>query len=87
MFINPGCGTKCEDNKNVIIHVKADGPNDTLHHIWDFTKNPIIILALSPLNTELLINWTSFKNYEEGAIKFSAPLLYTFSFMLDKVCI
>lgn len=85
MAINPGCGAECKNDSNILVYVRADGSNDTLHHIWDFTNKPTIILALSPLNTDLVINWTSFKNYEEGALLFSSPPFYTFSFLVDKV--
>ncbi|CAH1402711.1 unnamed protein product [Nezara viridula] len=85
MAINPGCGAECKQDSNILIYVRADGLNDTLHHIWDFTNKPTIVLALSPLNTTLMINWTSFKNYEEGALQFSPLPFYTFSYLVDKV--
>uniref|UniRef100_T1I3Y6 Lysosomal transcription factor n=2 Tax=Rhodnius prolixus TaxID=13249 RepID=T1I3Y6_RHOPR len=82
--LNPGCQTIC--NSTVLVHVAADGINDTLHHIWDFTRKPTIFLALTPLNTELIIDWDNFlsKN-EKGAVKFSNDVIYAFSLVFDKI--
>lgn len=85
MAINPGCGAECKNDSNILVYVRADGSNDTLHHIWDFTNKPTIILALTSLNTDLMIDWASFKNYEEGGLLFSSTPFYTFSYLVDKI--
>uniref|UniRef100_A0A224XHJ0 Putative lysosomal transcription factor n=1 Tax=Panstrongylus lignarius TaxID=156445 RepID=A0A224XHJ0_9HEMI len=83
--LNPGCLKIC-DNNTVLVHVAADGINDTLHHIWDFTSKPTVFLALTPLNTELIIDWENFLwNGEKGAVKFSKDIIYAFSIVFDKI--
>lgn len=85
IFINPGCSSGCKDTENPLVHVTADGPNDTLHHVWDFTYRPTVLLGLTPPNTNLSIDWTKFKKGEVGAVKFSSPPLSVFSFVIDQL--
>ncbi|KAK9507482.1 hypothetical protein O3M35_007334 [Rhynocoris fuscipes] len=82
---NPGCTHQC-DNSTILVHVTADGINDTLHHIWDFTSKPTVFLALTPPNTELTIDWDNFLwNGKPGSVKFSNEVTYSFSVVFDKI--
>lgn len=83
--VNPGCSSKCKLDKNVLVHVTAEGAEDTLHHVWDFTNKPSVMLAVTPPNTSLLISWDDFLKGDAGSIKFSSQPSYTFSFVFDQI--
>ncbi|KAF4525041.1 hypothetical protein B566_EDAN001955 [Ephemera danica] len=49
---NPGCDTAaCEEI--TLVHVTAEGRNDTLHYIWSFVGRPTLLLAVTEHNTNL----------------------------------
>lgn len=68
-----------------LIHISADGSNDTLHYIWDFTGKPSILMALTPINTTVAINWNAYMSNELNSIKFSSKPKYSASFVLNRV--
>lgn len=72
-------------NKSTLVHVKADGDNDTLHYIWDLTQQPTILVALCVKNTSVAINWTNSTPISLDKIEFSPKPKYTMSFVLTKV--
>lgn len=91
--LNPNCPSSiCDnDNKNendsnetTLIHVKAEGENDTLHYIWDLSRQPSVLVALCDRNTNITIKWNkTLKNAD--AIEFTTKPMYTMSFVLTKV--
>lgn len=84
--INPGCELPdCNNNTVTVIHTIADGVNDSIHYIWDFTGPPSILIALTPLATRVTFNWTAFFNNDFPAIKFSKQPIYSASTVLTKV--
>lgn len=78
------CGSDDSNNKTTLIHVQADGDNDTLHYIWDLTRQPTILVALCEKNTNVTIEWKKTLK-DAGTIKFSTKPKYTMSFVLTKV--
>lgn len=84
--MNPGCPSDNCNNDELItlIHVRADGDNDTLHYIWDFNRQPSILVALTELNTNVTIKWDQFSN-DANLLTFSNKPKYTMSFILTKV--
>ncbi|KAG8036981.1 hypothetical protein G9C98_004303 [Cotesia typhae] len=48
--LNPGCGRVCDEKSLTTLHLKAEGPNDTLHYLWDFVGNPSVLLAIIEFN-------------------------------------
>lgn len=73
-----------ENNKTTLIHVQADGENDTLHYIWDLTRQPTILVALCEKNTNVTIDWDKTFN-DAGTINFTSKPKYTMTFVLTKV--
>lgn len=94
--MNPGCpiyicrDINGDDFKNTtVIHVKADGPSNSLHYIWDLRANhtPSVLVALTELNTSLIIEWESFLNSVDtpNTVAFSNEPVYTMTFLFTKV--
>lgn len=85
--MNPGCPLDIcneDDDTKTLIHVKADGDNDTLHYIWDFNRQPTVLVALTERNSNLTIKWNQISK-DAGTVTFSSKPKYTMSFVLTKV--
>lgn len=86
--LNPNCPTTVcppnEDDKITLIHIKADGDNDTLHYIWDLTRQPTVLVALCERGTNVTIQWDKLLK-DAGAVNFTTKPKYTMSFVLTKV--
>jgi hypothetical protein len=65
--------------------VKAEGPNDTLHYVWDFTQKPSILMAATSAASKLSISWDQFEAESNKSITFSEDPVYSFGIVLDKV--
>lgn len=78
------CGNDELNNKTTLIHVQADGDNDTLHYIWDLTRQPTILVALCEKNTNVTIEWTKTLR-DADSVKFSTKPKYSMAFVLTKV--
>ncbi|KAJ9584542.1 hypothetical protein L9F63_021113, partial [Diploptera punctata] len=83
-YYNPGCtGTSCGLFK--VVYVRADGSNDSLHHLWDFTHKPSVFMAATSLNSNLNISWSKCNEGSHGCITFTQPPTYSFGIVLDKL--
>jgi hypothetical protein len=67
------------------VYVEAEGLNDTLHYLWDFTQKPSIFVAATPVKSHLIISWDQFKGNNNKSITFSEEPIYSFGIVLDKV--
>lgn len=90
--LNPGCPpTICNDDdgkhNQTVIHIEADAEYDTLHYIWDFRKQPSVLVALTKPNTTMNIKWERFLNDSPSVLEFSNEPTYTMSFVLTKVSV
>lgn len=85
IFHNPGCEgpTDCSDFK--VVYVRAEGPCDTLHYLWDFTQKPSILVAVTPVKSNLSISWEQFKGENNKSVTFTEDPVYSFGIVLDKV--
>ncbi|XP_076682498.1 glycosylated lysosomal membrane protein isoform X2 [Andrena cerasifolii] len=83
-WVNPECGDLCKDNLTTV-HLRADGPNDTLHYLWDFRGNPSLLLALTSPSASLKIIWADFLERRNNSITFSEAPAYTFGVALNKI--
>ncbi|BES94528.1 chromosome 1 open reading frame 85 [Nesidiocoris tenuis] len=83
--LNPDCGQKCLGIPGALVHVAASGPNDTIHHVWDFFGKPTVFLASTPPNTSFTIDWDKFFEEKADSWKFSVDPDYVFAFVLDKL--
>lgn len=87
--LNPSCPSDVcsndeEDSKITLIHIKADGDNDTIHYIWDLSRQPSVLVALCERNTNVTFEWNNtFKDVSR--INFKTKPKYTMSFVLTKV--
>ncbi|CAL7939342.1 unnamed protein product [Xylocopa violacea] len=84
-WVNPDCGTICKDKNVTTVYLRADGPNDTLHYLWDFDGNPSILLALTSSSAYLNISWEDFLLKEKNSIMFTEEPIYTFGVVLNKI--
>ncbi|XP_034833494.1 glycosylated lysosomal membrane protein B-like [Maniola hyperantus] len=79
--LNPGCRS-CNDN-TTLVYVKCQGPSDTIHQIWDFTRKlPTVMIAVASFNSTLNIIWGG-----TVPVRFdiSPPPSYSFATALDKL--
>lgn len=70
--------------KTTLIHVQADGENDTLHYIWDLRRQPTILVALCAKDTNVSIEWNKVA-MDVSVVNFTPNPIYTLSFVLTKV--
>ncbi|XP_039291654.1 glycosylated lysosomal membrane protein [Nilaparvata lugens] len=86
-FVNPGCAlpaSGCDDL--LLVHIRSEGANDTLHHIWDVSRQPSLMLALTDRNCSLLVNWTSYaSNHVAHSISFTSQPKYVISVVVDAI--
>ncbi|KAK6639182.1 hypothetical protein RUM43_007452 [Polyplax serrata] len=80
-YSNPGC----ESYNISLSYLKAEGPNDTLHYLWDFTLRPTLFLALTDINTNLYINCEDFVEGVGKSFNFSKVPKYSFSLTVNKL--
>ncbi|XP_021938342.1 glycosylated lysosomal membrane protein-like isoform X2 [Zootermopsis nevadensis] len=85
MFHNPGCEHPINCSSFKVGYVKAEGPNDTLHYLWDFTQKPSILVAAAPAGSNLTISWSQFKAGNNKSIMFSEEPVYSFGIVLDRI--
>ena len=83
--INPGCPPdRCNDSVVEVIHVRADGPNDTLHYVWCFHNKPTILLALTSHAANLSVSWEDFPE-NKSSINFTSEPHYSFGVLINQV--
>lgn len=82
---NDDCKDLCK-NKNIRLgHITATGSNDTLHYIWDFTKNPTIFFAATTKTAKFHVDWKKYLKRLPGAVYFSEKPIYTFGVVIERV--
>lgn len=80
--MNPG---REQTNETTLVHIVANGDNDQLHYIWDFTQRPGILVAQTERNASLIIDWPHLATHGT-AVRFSQQPKYSMAFVLSKVC-
>lgn len=80
---NPGC----ESYNFSITYLKAEGPNDTLHYLWDFSRSPTLFLVLTGKNVKLNVNCEDFATGVEHSFNFTQIPKYEFSLIFHKVTV
>lgn len=84
--LNPECSPSvCKKDEVILVHVKAEGDDDTLHHLWDFTGKPSLMIALTESNATLTVQWQSFQVGAENAVTFNPAPKYVYGTAFDKV--
>lgn len=87
--INPGCPfPECQwknESSPLLVHVRADGNEDTLHHVWDFTGSPSLLLVHTARECELNVTWDKYVKSNGTSVTFSTEPIYTFGVILDRV--
>lgn len=85
--VNPGCPEHICSNGSVVkvVHVRAEGPNDTLHHVWCFHPKPTVLIALTSRETKnVTIDWNNFPNIT-SSLYFSPQPIYSFGILLNQI--
>lgn len=65
--------------------MKAVGDKDTLHHIWDFSGKPSVVLALTAPNASLAVTWSDFAFGKPNSVQITPQPMYTYGVVLDEV--
>ncbi|XP_076173147.1 glycosylated lysosomal membrane protein [Ptiloglossa arizonensis] len=84
-WLNYNCGTLCKDSNLTTVYLRAQGFNDTLHYLWDFSGNPSILLAVTSPSTSIDISWDDFIKKKKNSITFSEKPIYTFGIVINKI--
>jgi Lysosomal transcription factor, NCU-G1 len=87
--LNPGCVEQmAEDCYDLtFVHIEAEGRNDTIHYIWDFTGSPSLFLAKTDKNATLNINWSNFMQGSANSLNFTSPPSFIFSAVIHKILV
>lgn len=72
------------DDSRTLFYVKANGQHDTLHYIWNFNRQPSVLVALTQLNANVSFKWNH-QTKDTEQLTFSEKPKYTMSFVLTKV--
>lgn len=85
---NPGC-TRNDDCSSMskLAYVRAEGDNDTVHFIFDFSSNRKPSLVLLRTAKDAVINISYNDTDVMNTIKFSKTPLYTFASVFNKASI
>lgn len=85
--MNPDCNELCRERNVTTLYMRADGPNDTLHYLWDFVGKPSVLLALTPSSAWLNIsNWENYLARKKKSLYFTdGEVLYSFGVIINKV--
>jgi hypothetical protein len=72
-----------------LFHIKSDGKSDSYHFIWSFVGAPSLLMARTPLNSVLKVDWTQLFTQESTlpSITLDPPAFYSFGWSLVKVFI
>ncbi|XP_011689751.1 PREDICTED: glycosylated lysosomal membrane protein-like [Wasmannia auropunctata] len=84
-WVNPGCDEPCRERNVTTLYLRADGPNDTLHYVWDFVGVPSVLLAVTPPSAWLNISWDDYLARRENSLTFSEKPTYTFGVIINKI--
>ena len=87
-FLNPGlseCGDVCAGKKPITLYVRAEGPSDTLHYLWDLTGHPAVLLAVTSPSAKIHINWSPYLLHLPQSVNFTEKPQYTFGLEIQKV--
>lgn len=82
--LNPQCDD-CDNSTVIFLHIEAEGEDDVLHHIWDFTGKPSMLLAVTPKQYNLSIQWNNYKLGLENSVQFTPTPIYSTGLVLDKI--
>ncbi|XP_050474765.1 glycosylated lysosomal membrane protein-like [Bombus huntii] len=84
-WLNHDCGAICKDRNLTTVYLRADGPNDTLHYLWDFDGNPSVLLALTSRSATINISWKDFLLKRKNSVTFTEEPIYTFGVVFNKI--
>lgn len=83
---NPGCkqNDQCS-SLSKLVYVRAEGDNDTVHFVFDFSSNrkPSLVLLTTTKDAVIKIKYN--ETDVENTIKFSKTPIYTFASVFNKV--
>lgn len=81
---NPGC-LKFDHCSSVskLLYIRADGDNDTVHYLFDFTKKPSLVVVTTANDTNILVRYN--ETELNDTIKFTNAPFYTFASVFNKV--
>lgn len=85
----------CKSQKNTLLHIDAEGPNDSLHYLWNFIDNPSVLVALTNKSSKLNIKWTGdplskLKQTTDclpQKISFNDSAIFSYGLSIKKVCL
>ncbi|XP_012540573.1 glycosylated lysosomal membrane protein A [Monomorium pharaonis] len=84
-WVNPGCDEPCRERNVTTLYLRADGPNDTLHYLWDFIGTPSVLLAVTAPSAWLNITWDDYLARRPNSLTFSEKPAYSFGVIINKI--
>lgn len=85
--LNADCSNPLCNSNVTVVHVTATSETDIIHQLWDFAGTPTVLIAITPLNTSVSIDWTSLDKKTGNYVQFSSPPIYSSSLVLNRVCL
>lgn len=82
--MNLGCDKLCGRNVTML-YLRADGPNDTLHYLWNFVGKPTVLLALTAPTAWLNVDWQNYLAGKKNSLNFTEEPIYSFGVIINKV--
>ncbi|XP_014670233.1 PREDICTED: glycosylated lysosomal membrane protein A-like [Priapulus caudatus] len=86
MEVNPNCTEDLcrlannDSSYNNLVHVRADGQDDSIHYLWSSIGAPTFLVVRTELSSQLQIDWTALlSNESANSITFSSPPLFAFA--------
>jgi hypothetical protein len=82
--LNPGCfePDHCT-SVSKLLYIRADGDNDTVHYLFDFTQKPSLVIVTTANNANILVKYN--ETQSNVTIKFTKAPFYTFASVFNKV--
>lgn len=88
--VNPGCGKKETDarmdcDEPWLIHVTANGKNDSIHHLWGTHGALSFLVVTTALNTTMTVNWTELEVPSKASVTFDKDPVHVFGFSIPNL--
>jgi len=82
--LNPGCfePDHCT-SVSKLLYIRADGDNDTVHYLFDFTQKPSLVIVTTANNANILVKYN--ETQSNVTIKFTKAPFYTFASVFNKM--
>ncbi|XP_045621214.2 glycosylated lysosomal membrane protein B [Procambarus clarkii] len=81
--VNPDCEGNCSEPW--LIHVAANGQNDTLHHLWGAHGALSFMVVKTSLDAVMKVNWTELQTPSNVSVSFSEIPIHVFGLSIPNL--